>query len=235
MAELQNNFVLLADSMIQELDRSRERSSQAVEERKQWEARLVELDTVNRSHIEHLDRKFHELNVWQQRVEGLAEGRSIPAAQQSLLPACVGTRPDAHEQDPSPLSQTAAGLTSRLSDLESRMVQQEGLAAVAAETVAILRAEKADASNLPDEADRIRYAFHRACAHALLLVLRRCPPCDRSLDACSQAVTSEVQATLDKQLKETRQVLASDVHSLTRANTELRRELQVLRSSVRVT
>jgi hypothetical protein len=74
MLELQRGFMVLADTMIERLDRNIERESAFSEDKRRWEDRLVELDTVNRSHIEHLDRKFHELNLWQQRVESMAQG-----------------------------------------------------------------------------------------------------------------------------------------------------------------
>jgi hypothetical protein len=179
MIELQNGFVVLADTMIQELDRSSELSSQAADDRKQWEARLVELDTVNRSHIEHLDRKFHELNLWQQRVEGLAQGlilQSDDEPQTHHVDSCSDVRDTnaliharLHRIDLPPHRWEnrcmLAGLSARVSELQSRLVRQEGLASIAADSIAVMRAEKADVSSIAQECEQIRYA--RVSMHGL--------------------------------------------------------------------
>ena len=89
MLELQQGFMVLADTIIDHLAQSRDSSTVHAQDRSSWEERLLELDTVNRSHIEHLDRKFHELNVWQQRVESMAQGVQ-PACIVCPESACVG-------------------------------------------------------------------------------------------------------------------------------------------------
>ena len=65
----------LAETVMTELDRRTDGAARAEQqqERHRWEARLTELDTVNAAHVEHLDRKFHDLNAWQQRMEGLIQ------------------------------------------------------------------------------------------------------------------------------------------------------------------
>ena len=77
MRELQQAFLVVADALIEGTERQANAAMSHREEREAWESRLLELDTINRSHIEHLDRRFHDLNLWQQRVESLVTGALI--------------------------------------------------------------------------------------------------------------------------------------------------------------
>lgn len=77
---MQESFVTLADLLVQELTMHTATASSFDEERRGWQGKLVELDTINRGRSEELQRRFVDLNEWQQRLESMSEGASSSTA-----------------------------------------------------------------------------------------------------------------------------------------------------------